>query len=275
MKRITILLFTICFAFSAFAYRWIPRHYVIIDTDAGVADMKAIAMLLASPDVRVLAITVSPGVLNSQTGYTKVKSLLNGFYHEGVPVGINSFTGFKSPDFTIAKDAKWGDEKSVSASNAPDYIAVLREIFAAENHAYSYNLNDDAIPVYLHYPELFHADTTAIRIEATPGETTLIREKTLLILKGETVAGNQVITEFLLTVKNDPPLQPSAEFTYMNRKIRLTLKPEIASVISNELKEINFGNGLDSDIYWELVRKNSIKYWLKLDRHDIFFTERL
>jgi pyrimidine-specific ribonucleoside hydrolase len=79
----------------------------------------------------------------------------------------------------------------------------------------------------------------------------------------------------LLTVKNDTPTIPSAEFTYMNRKIRLTLKPEIAEKISSELKEINFVNGLDSNIYWELVRKNSIKYWLNLDRHDIFIIEVL
>ena len=77
----------------------------------------------------------------------------------------------------------------------------------------------------------------------------------------------------LLNVINENT-RPSAVFTYMNQKIRLTLKPEIADMISNELKEINFVYGLDSDIYWELVRKNSIKYWLKLDRHDIFVIEK-
>ena len=39
------------------------------------------------------------------------------------------------------------------------------------------------------------------------------------------------------------------------------------------MKEINFIYGLDSDIYWELVRKNSIKYWLQFDRHEIFDIE--
>lgn len=59
----------------------------------------------------------------------------------------------------------------------------------------------------------------------------------------------------------------------MNRTIKLTLNEEIAAKISAELKEINFVYGLDSDIYWELVRKNSIKYWRELDRHDIFKIE--
>jgi pyrimidine-specific ribonucleoside hydrolase len=73
----------------------------------------------------------------------------------------------------------------------------------------------------------------------------------------------------LLTIRNDNPM-PSVIFTYMNRKIRLTLKPDIAEKINSELKEINFVYGLDSNIYWELVRKNTIKYWLTLDRHEMF-----
>jgi pyrimidine-specific ribonucleoside hydrolase len=79
----------------------------------------------------------------------------------------------------------------------------------------------------------------------------------------------------LLTVINDPPSVPKAEFRYMNRKIRLTLKPQIADKIVSDLKEINFVNGLDSNIYWELVRKNSLKYWRDLDRHDIFILEEI
>ncbi|NMD02938.1 MAG: nucleoside hydrolase, partial [Bacteroidales bacterium] len=60
-----------------------------------------------------------------------------------------------------------------------------------------------------------------------------------------------------------------------NRKIRITLKPELAEKISAETKEINFIYGLDSDIYWELVRKNTIKYWKDLDRHEIFLIEEI
>jgi hypothetical protein len=59
----------------------------------------------------------------------------------------------------------------------------------------------------------------------------------------------------------------------MNHRIRLTLKPQIAEKIASELKEINFVYGLDSNIYWELVRKNSLNYWRDLDRHEIFDIE--
>ena len=78
----------------------------------------------------------------------------------------------------------------------------------------------------------------------------------------------------LLTVINEATA-PAAEFTYMDRKIKLTLNSDIAKTIENELREINFVYGLDSDIYWELVRKNAIKYWLTFNRHDIFTIEEL
>jgi len=78
----------------------------------------------------------------------------------------------------------------------------------------------------------------------------------------------------LLTVKNDSPA-PVAEFSYLNKKIRITLKPEINQKVAGELKELNFVYGLDSNIYWELVREKAIKYWRDFDRHDIFIIEEL
>ena len=473
MKRILLLLLLFISFSTVFAHPWKPRHYIIIDTDAGIDDIKAVSMLLASPDVRVLAISISPGALNAHTAYQKIKSLLNSYYHEGIPVGINRSCSFKSPDFANALSAKWGTEDIVNPAEAPESIEMLREILTYENnkislvclgglstaasalrqipqfrqikqiiwssdgindkkgfnfnidpkaasyvtgsgiplrvvrsagtieyydpaliskieelnnaysrmisaflkseegrnHSYSFNMVDDAVPVYLHYPELFKADTTEKGIEAVPLDISQIKVKTINIFKGETVDRNQVVREFpvtpsfyfkdiessvseiinkygpdewvsgvianelhrhlgvfaivgvkmgirareyfntgvdefvatsyagsnpplscmndglqvstgatpghgLLTVKTDS-LAPAAIFSYMNRRIKLTLKPEIAAKISSELREINFVYGLDSDIYWELVRKNSIKYWSMLDRHDIFIIERL
>lgn len=68
---------------------------------------------------------------------------------------------------------------------------------------------------------------------------------------------------------------PVVEIKYKDRHIKISLKPDISEMISQELQKINFIYGLDSDIYWELVRKNTIKYWLDLDRHEIFVIEEL
>jgi pyrimidine-specific ribonucleoside hydrolase len=74
----------------------------------------------------------------------------------------------------------------------------------------------------------------------------------------------------LLAVSNEPPFFAAADFTHKGKTVRISLKKELAEKVSSELKEINFVYGLDSDIYWELVRQNSIKYWLQFDRHEIF-----
>jgi pyrimidine-specific ribonucleoside hydrolase len=448
---------------------------VIVDTDGGIDDMKAITMLLASPDVRVLAIIVSPGVLSADNAYIKVKSLLNSFYSEGLPVGINRSSSYKSPEYPVASQTIWGEEKGVSATDAPDYLDLIGEILSAEktkisficlgsmstaflalqnipdlrqhikefiwsldgsgytggfnynidknastrmlkqeilikvvrkyeldntefynaeliktistinnkyskgifalfnsdiakNHKFSFEGTDEMSALFLHFPDMFINKTAGNITECTPSDLPGLRDGVVRILKGETASRNQVIRELpvdpsfyfedispsvkeiidrygidewtsgvlanelhrhlgvfaiigvkmgirareyfntgvdefhavssagstpplscmndglqvstgatpghgLLTVKNDTVPSPSAEFTYMNYKIRLTLRPEIAKKISSELKEINFIYGLDSNIYWELVRKNSIKYWLNLDRHEIFIIE--
>jgi pyrimidine-specific ribonucleoside hydrolase len=446
---------------------------VIIDTDGGIDDVRAICMLLASPDVRVLAITVSPGALSAENAYLKIKSLLNSFCHEGLPVGINTSCRFQSQNFTVALQTKWGDENGINSEKAPGSTNLIREILSVEktkisficlggtttvysaleeisafrqqvkeilwsadgvndtkgfnynidkedskkilneiipvkvirkselpdfyneefiskikevnsvyakkisefftselakNHKYSYSGTDDMVSLFLHYPELFHNLSEGNNTDCSPENIPQIRESTLKILRGETVAKNQVIKsmpddpsfyfadiepnvkeiiekygpdewtsgvlanelhrhlgvyaiigvkmgirareyfdtgvdEFmatsyagsvpplscmndgiqvstgatpghgLLTVRNDTITRPSADFTYLNHKIRLILKPEFAEKINSELKEINFVYGLDSNIYWELVRKNTIKYWLNLDRHTIFKIE--
>jgi pyrimidine-specific ribonucleoside hydrolase len=477
MKRL-FLIFTILFlSVSLYSHPWKPSHYVIIDTDGGIDDIKAITMLLASPDVRVLAITVSPGALSAENAYIKVRSLLDSYFHQGIPVGINKLSTVKASDFQVALETKWGNEDGINAREAPDFIAVISEIIASEktkisficlggmstalhalreipdfgkqvkdfiwsadgpddkagfnynidkkasismlrqeipvkivrnytisdndfynaemlnsmgsiktiyskklsaffnsdaakNHKFSYTAADEMAAIFLHYPDMFINKTLGNISDCIPSDLTGLRESTIKILKGETVPKNQVIKEFptdpsfyfddikgsvteiierygidewssgvlanelhrhlgvfaiigvkmgirareyfdtgvdefsttsfagsvpplscfndglqvstgstpghgLLTVINDPPSSPSALFTYMDRKIRLTLKPELTEKITAELKEINFVYGLDSNTYWELVRKNSIKYWLGMDRHEIFEIEEI
>jgi pyrimidine-specific ribonucleoside hydrolase len=473
MKRLIFTFLCLLLTLQLFSHPWKPRNYVIIDTDGGVDDMKAITMLLASPDVRVLAITVSPGSLTSGEAYIKVKSLLNSFYHEGIPVGINRNSKFKSPEFPVAMNTIWGNEVGMDIKNAPDHINLISNILTAEktkitficlgsmstsasaineiplfnkqvkqiiwsvsgadlkegfnykadisaaesvlksdinvkmvrglesesfynesllkqisdvhtvyaqkisdffiseaakNHNFSFFGYDEMIPLYLHFQGLFEINSEKKNDICTPRNIDSLRIISVKILSGDIIARNQVIRDLpltpsfyfadiepfvseiiekhgidewtsgvlanelhrhlgvfaiigvkmgirareffntgvdefsavsfagsippmscmndgiqastgattghgLLTIKNGTPTIPSVEFTYMNRKIKLTLKPEISEMVSAELKEINFIHSLDSDIYWELVRKNSIKYWRDLDRHEIFIVE--
>jgi pyrimidine-specific ribonucleoside hydrolase len=433
---------------------------VIIDTDGGIDDIRAISMLLASPDVRVLAITVSPGALSAENSYIKVKSLLNSYFHEGIPVGINRLSSFKSPEFPVALITKWGYEDGINSAEAPDFIPLISEIISAEktkisficlgsmstaynslrnipefgkqvkdflwsadsssdkagfnynidkstsiamlkqeipvkivrkfnlnngifydkdllsslrsintryakkissffdsakseNHLFSFEATDEMTAIFLHYPELFVNKTLGNISDCFPSDPKGLMESMIRILKGETIAKNQVFKEIpadpsfyyddlkssvseiiekygmdewssgvlanelhrhlgvfaiigvkmgirareyfntgvdefsvksfagsvppvscfndglqvstgatpghgLLTVINDLPASPSAVFTYLNRKIRLTLKPELTEKITSELKEINFVYSLDSNTYWELDRKSVV-----------------
>jgi len=473
MKKILLIIICAIFSLSLYSHPWKPSHYVIIDTDGGIDDIRAITMLLASPDVRVLAITVSPGALSTHNAFLKVQSLLNSFSHEGILIGINRNCEFQSPDFPVALNTIWGNQKGLSEKEIPDCIKIIGDVLTVEKtkvsficlaglstvsmaekdlpifrqqvkeilwssngpgdkqafnyqidpvaasrvlkndipvrsviapgekmffddtlqksiagirnvyagriseffrseksagHEFSFSANDEMVPLFLHYPLFFRHDSIAGKYECPVANLGQLRESTLKILSGETVAKNQVIKTFpsdpsfysadvepfvteiidkygidewtsgvianelhrhlgvfaivgvkmgirareffdtgvdefstissagstppmscmndglqvstgstpghgLLTVVNDDPARPTALFTYMNRKIRLTLKPEITAKISAELKEINFVYGLDSNIYWELVRKNSLKYWRDLDRHEIFNIE--
>ncbi|MBN2667506.1 MAG: nucleoside hydrolase, partial [Bacteroidales bacterium] len=139
MKRLLILISAcILLSLAGSGHPWKPSHYVIADTDGGIDDMRTLAMLLASPDVRLLAITVSPGALTADMAYVKVKSLLNSFHHEGIPVGINRLGSFRSPEFQVALAAVWGSEKGIDASSAPDFADVIKEMITAEKTSISF-----------------------------------------------------------------------------------------------------------------------------------------
>jgi len=472
MKKIIFSLLFILINLTGQSHPWKPAHYVIIDTDGGIDDMRAVSMMLASPNVRVLAVIASPGALSAENAYIKVRSMLNSFFHEGIPVGINRSRIYNSKNLPVALQYRWGDETGINPAVAPEYLKIISDVFkyektkisfvclgsltsaaealkkipefksqvkqivwscnglndtkgfnfsidnnaasevlggiipvkavkstdnfifyddflitglekintrygknvlrfmqseTAKSHQFSLNINDELIPLYLHYPELFLTIQQGDNSEITPSDLISLKDRYLRILKGETVIKNQVIKELpadpdfyfddikpfvseiiegygedewqsgvlanelhrhlgvfaiigvkmgirareyfntgvdefevvsfagsvsplscmndgiqvstgatpghgLLTVRNDSPL-PSAEFKYMNHRIKLTLKPDLANKITGELKEINFVYGLDSDIYWELVRKNAIKYWRDFDRHEIFEIE--
>ncbi|MGB4292839.1 MAG: nucleoside hydrolase [Bacteroidales bacterium] len=474
MKKFLALFLAVILNFQLHSHPWKPSNYVIIDTDAGIDDIRAICLLLASPDVRVLAISVSSGILSPDNAYIKIKSLLNSFYHEGIPVGINRNNASSAKNLAYALNYEWGNEKNIDPGKAPDYLKVISDILkfeeskitficlgslnsadnaiktipgfpsriknivwssnglndakgfnyaidsksamsvlkstvkvitvktsdnrlfytddllseidgiknlysekvkffmqssTAKNHSFAYEINDELIPVYLHYPDIFRTTLSGNNSECVAENLSGISEGYLKILRGETVNRNQVFKKFpvdssfyyddvssyvseiiskygmeewqsgvlasemhrhlgvyaiigvkmgirareyfntgvdefevvswagsvsplscmndgiqlstgatpghgLLTVKNDSPA-PVVDFSYLNKKIRISLNPEINQKIAGELKELNFVYGLDSNIYWELVREKAIKYWRDFDRHDIFIIEEL
>jgi len=107
MKRIFGFLVLLAFLHgSADAHSGKPKYQVIIDTDGARDDMRALSMFLSGNDIRVLAITCSRGTLLPDSVYVKVRSLLAGFHHEGIPVGIRA-----SAQKTLDRATNSGKEK--------------------------------------------------------------------------------------------------------------------------------------------------------------------
>ncbi|HKL07362.1 MAG TPA: nucleoside hydrolase [Bacteroidales bacterium] len=94
-KTILTFIFTAFISLTGNSHPWKPEHYVVIDTDCGLDDFRAIRVMLESSNIRILAITVSNGVVNAEDGFNKIKDLLYTTHHEGILVGANNNTESK------------------------------------------------------------------------------------------------------------------------------------------------------------------------------------
>jgi inosine-uridine nucleoside N-ribohydrolase len=129
MKRKAILFLSMIIVFVniGFAHPWKPDHFVIIDTDCGFDDFRALNMLLASSSVRVLAIITSNGVLTASQGYEKVNNMLQGYHHNGILLAMNQMkTSFRN-DCIHANNFNWGQGHKLPGKMA-GHIETIREV---------------------------------------------------------------------------------------------------------------------------------------------------
>ena len=110
----------------AYSHPWKPEHFVIIDTDAGIDDMRAISMLIASKDVKVLGIIVSGGALSPYDGYKKVKSMLNAYHHEGIPVAMNY--NIRGHDMPVPLNLSWGIEEGLNVPETNGFNKLCKSL---------------------------------------------------------------------------------------------------------------------------------------------------
>ena len=112
------------------AHPWKPSHYVVIDTDGGADDLKALNMLLASPDVRVLAIIASGGTIDAQNCYIKVRSMLDSFHHEGLPVAISY--NVMGVNYQMPLHLKWAESENVIPPATSNFIEIVNRAMEGE-----------------------------------------------------------------------------------------------------------------------------------------------
>lgn len=84
---------------------------VIIDTDGSPDDLRAINLMLASPNTEILAITSADGVLEPEEGLMKIRALLNSLGHQGIITSQGIITRNEpTPERALAREISWGEE---------------------------------------------------------------------------------------------------------------------------------------------------------------------
>ncbi len=136
-----IIFFALAYLITAniFAHSGKPKHHVIIDTDGAIDDMRAISMLLAGNDIRVLAITCSQGSLMPAEVCSKVNALLAAFHHQGIQVGIGENTNFELPFWEpFARNIFWAQQEIANPENIQNSTEIITQI--VENYPYKITL---------------------------------------------------------------------------------------------------------------------------------------
>jgi pyrimidine-specific ribonucleoside hydrolase len=116
MNKQIILSFILLFlGFQTYGHSGKAKYHVIVDTDGGIDDLRAICLLLASPDFEVIAITSTDGNIPPAETAAKINNLLVDFHHEGIPVGVGKKINIKYPEWSSTCLAtKWGLDSNLA-----------------------------------------------------------------------------------------------------------------------------------------------------------------
>ena len=113
MRNILILISVLFFSHTIWSQP-LPvklKHTVIIDTDCGIDDMRAISLLINRPELTILAILLSDGSLPPNEGAEKIYSLLKELDVDNIPVACGDILkGVNPPWREFNRQISWGKE---------------------------------------------------------------------------------------------------------------------------------------------------------------------
>lgn len=92
---------------------------------------------------------------------------------------------------------------------------------------------------------------------------------------GVQISSGSTIGQGLITISDSISNIPSAIFEFNSQKVNISLKPEIAQQMRNEIKYGIENYGLLTDNYWLYIEELAIKYWAGFDRQEIFTIEEI
>lgn len=101
---------------------------VVIDTDGGADDFRALSVLLTRPEISVRGICISDGNVSPGDGYRKVKGILNQSGLEHIPVGIGRTIPGIEPEWRKFNESlNWGEPSNISMPSVSS-LELLTEI---------------------------------------------------------------------------------------------------------------------------------------------------
>jgi pyrimidine-specific ribonucleoside hydrolase len=127
MLKYSILVIFICLHCLLFSQNKSQIFQVIVDTDCGIDDQRALAMLLTNKFINVEAIVTSDGNMDPVEGVTKIKAMLKELNFENIPVGFGSKSLIKTPEWrNFCQSLPWGTSASTNTS-ATDALTLLQK----------------------------------------------------------------------------------------------------------------------------------------------------
>lgn len=136
---VAVALLALVVGMSGLCFAHGQRLAVVVDSDAGADDARALALLAASEHVRLLAVVSSDGVCPPQEGARHLVGLLSFLNLEGVKVGVGAAVAGPSPACrTGCRAGFWTKLGSASVEGLPPAQRVLAEVLAAAPGPVSY-----------------------------------------------------------------------------------------------------------------------------------------
>jgi len=129
-----IFTFILLFFVSSLIASANDKTKIIIDTDGGADDLRAISLILSSSEFEVEAITTSDGVLSPEAALAKVRCLLCTLNHQGILTAVGRKT-ISDPCFCRKINGKisWGDSCELNNTN---FISSSELITSVLNEAH-------------------------------------------------------------------------------------------------------------------------------------------
>lgn len=189
--------------------------------------------------------------------------LVSGLLNSNKPQAGVVYNELPTSGFMLINDVDVNSEKLVEKHGYPEFKIVS---LTSEIHSHMGVYSILGAKTGLRIMEYLHAGLDEIEIISYAGFDPPIS----CFNDGLQVGTGSTIGYGTISVDTSKTAQPSVLVKYNRREILFSIKPEIASEVTNDVSQLVKKHGLDSEMYWIKLRELSItKYWLGMSRFDI------